>query len=118
MDTLKSVAWQSVLLNQMITIRQPNGLKAYAGGMTFTEDADSLNWKSPKGMITESGLVAEKTYTGTASAQALRKRQGDTYEVGGWTVSRILAELIQAYDGSMASGVFTNNKYNPAGSPI
>ena len=117
MDTLKSVAWQSVLLNQMIAIRQPNGLKAYAGGMSFTEDADSLNWKSPKGMITESGLVAEKTYTGTASAQALRKRQGDTYEVGGWTVSRILAELIQAYDGSMASGVFTNNKYNPAGSP-
>ncbi len=137
MDTLKSVAWQSVLLNQMITIRQPNGLKAYAGGISYTEDTDKLNWKAPTGTkmrekeipsslsndkitpgtITESGLVAETTYKGTASAQALRKRQGDTYEVGGWTVSRILAELIQAYDGSMAAGVFSNTKYNHNGGP-
>ena len=116
MSTLKSVGWQSVLLNEMIEIGQPTGLKAYAAGMEYEQDIQT-QWKAPPGVVTESGKVIDYTYEGKAEAQALRHRQDSPPEIGGWTVSRILASLIQAYDASMATGVFTNKRYNHNGGP-
>ena len=116
MDTLKSVGWQSVLLNEMIEIPQPTGIKAFAAGQEF-EEAGNIQWKAPNELITESGIIYDPLYEGKASAQALRHRQDSPPEIGGWTVSRILASLIQAYDASMATGVFTNTRYNHNGGP-
>ena len=119
MDTLKAVGWQSVLINDMIEIPQPTGIKTYAAGQVF-EKSGALQWKAPTGTITKSGQVTDTLYKGKASAQGIRIRnEGGTEsrEIGGWTVSRILASLIQAYDASMTTGVFTNSKYNHNGGP-
>ncbi len=111
MDTVKNVAWQSVLLNEMIPIRQPNGLLTFAAGVQYHKDQE-LGWRAKPGEITKSGQVTETTYKGEASAQAERLRPDSEPEIGGWTASRILAALVQAFDANMVATVFSNNRYD------
>ena len=114
MSTIKSVGWQAVLLNTPIQIEQPTGLYAYAAGMQYTPDEEgSFKWSAKRRSEDKDLLpsdITETTYQGEAQAQAFRYRPSGR-EIGGWTVSRILASLIQAYDADMATGVFTNSKY-------
>ena len=113
MSTIKSIGWQAVMLNEPITIMQPTGLNSYAAGMQYKQ-ADQFSWTSPRTDETKDlvpGRVTETIYKGEAQAQALRYRPGSPPEIGGWTVSRILASLIQAYDADMATGIFTNTKF-------
>ena len=115
MDTIKSIAWQSVLLNEMIEWDQPTGITVRSAGMEFTPDKD-MQYKITKqegdlDALPKSGIITDWSYKGEASAQALRRWAEGEDEIGGWTVSRILAAMIQGYDPDITQGVFNNVKF-------
>ena len=115
MDTIKSIAWQSVLLNEMIEWDQPTGITVRSAGMEFTQDKDTqykiTKQEGDRDALPKSGIITDWSYKGEASAQALRRWAEGEDEIGGWTVSRILAAMIQGYDPDITQGVFNNVKF-------